>query len=72
MTLSFCAHHFAHAIGDVADLVRVGPDDAELHREADRRTEIEPVHAHARFRQRAVGNGLLEPRLDPLACLDIL
>jgi hypothetical protein len=70
--LTIRAHDFPHAIGDVADLFRVRPDDAELHREADRRTEIEPVYPHARFRQRAAGDGLLEARLDPFACLDIL
>ncbi len=70
--LAICAHDFPHAIGDVADLFRVGSDDAELHGEADRRAEIEPVHAHARFRQCAIGDGLLEARLDAFACLDIL
>ena len=44
------AHHLPYLVSDVADLFRVGPDDAKLNRKADRRPEIEPVDAHARFR----------------------
>ena len=66
------AHHVAHLVGDVADLVGIGTDDAELHREADRRPKIETIDAHPRLRQRAVGDGLFDPRLDPLARLDVL
>ena len=50
----------------------VRADHAELDRKADRRAEIEPVDAHARFGQRAVVDRLLQPRLDPLARLDVL
>ncbi len=35
----------------VAHLHRVRADDAELHREADRRAEVETVDAHARLEQ---------------------
>ena len=61
------AQHIAHAIGDVAHLLRVLPHDAELHREADRRPEIETIDAHPRLGQRALGDGGLDFLLDPLA-----
>ena len=53
-------------------LLASGPIDAELDREADRRTEIEAVDADARLGQRTVGDRLLQPRLDALAGLDVL
>ena len=65
-------HGLAHLEGDVANLHRVGADDAELHREADRRSEIEPVDAHPRLRERTVRHGLLDPSLDALAGGDVL
>jgi len=65
-------HYVPHLIGDVSHLLRVRTDDAELHREANRRPEVEPVDAHARFRQRAVRNRLLDSCLDPFARLDVL
>ena len=49
-----------------------GPIDAELDREADRRTEHEAVDPRPRRRHGAVGEGLFEPRLDPLARLEVL
>ena len=72
MTLELRRHHLAHVLGDGAHLHRIGPDHAELHREADRRAEHEAVDARARRRQRAVGDRLLEPRLDALARLEVL
>ena len=72
MTLGVLPDHVAHLVGDVAHGLGVGADDAELHREADRRAEIEAVDAHPRLGQRAVGDRLLQPRLDPLARLDVL
>ena len=72
MTLVVLLDHVAHLVGDVAHRLGVGADHAELHGEADRRAEIEAVDAHARFGQRAVVDRLLQPRLDPLARLDVL
>ncbi len=72
MTFLFCADDVADLIGDVAHRVGVGADDAELDGEADRRTEIEAVDAHARLRQRAFGDRLLDLGLDALARLDVL
>ena len=70
--LAIVRHHLADLLGDVAHLQRVGPDDAELHRVADGRTEREPVDAGARFGKRAVGKRLFEARLDALARLQVL
>ena len=70
--LGVVRHDLAHLLGDGAHLHRVGSDHAELHREADRRAELEAVDAGARLRQRAVGERLLEPRLHPLARLEVL
>ncbi len=70
--LGVCRHDLAHLFGDRAHLHRVGPDHAELHREADRRAEHEAVDARARLRQRAVGNRPFEPRLDALARREVL
>ena len=53
-------HDVAHLVGDVAHLAGVGADHAELDGEADRRTEIEAVDAHARLGQRAIGDRLLD------------
>ena len=64
--------HVAHLVGDVAHGLGIRADHAELHGKADRRTEIEAIDAHPRFGQRAVVDRLLEPRLDPLARLDVL
>ena len=72
LMFGFCSHDVAHLVGDLAHLLGVRADHAELHREADRRTEIEAVDADARFRQRAVGDRLLDLRLDALARLDVL
>ena len=66
------AHHLTDLIGDVPYLLGIRPDDTELHREADRGTEVEPVDAHARFRKRAIRDRFFNSRLDPLARLDIL
>src|SRR6516165_9411763 len=66
------AHHVAHLVGDLPDLLRIGTDDAELHREADWRPEIEAIDAHPRFGQCALSDGLFDPRLDPLPRLDVL
>ena len=49
-----------------------GPITRNWTGKADRRAEIEAVDAHARFGQRALGDRLLQPRLDPLARLDVL
>ena len=64
--------HVAHPVGDVAHDPGIRPDHAELDREADRRTEVEAIDPHAGFGQCAVVDRLLQPRLDPLARLDIL
>ena len=45
--LAVGGHDLAHVFGDVADLQRIGPDDAELHRIADRRAEVEAIDAGA-------------------------
>ena len=55
MILRVCRHDVAHLLGDGAHLHRIGADHAELHREADRRSELEAVDARARLGQRAVG-----------------
>ena len=70
--LVVAAHDLTHLVGDVAHSRGVRADDTELNREADRRAEIEAVDAHTRFRQRAIGHGLLQPRLDALARRDVL
>ena len=64
--------HIAHLVGDVAHGVGVGADHTELNGKADRRAEVEPVDTHARFRQRAIIDRLLQPRLDPFTRLNIL
>ena len=46
--------------------------DAELHGEADRRAEVEAVDANPCLGERAIGDGLLDAGLDPLARLDVL
>ena len=63
--------HIAHPVGDVTHGVGVGADHAELDGKADRRPEIEPVDADARFGQHTVIRGLLDPRLDSFARLDV-
>ena len=65
-------HRVAHLLGDAADLAGVVADHAELHRMADRRPEVEAVDPHPRARERAVGDRLLQPRLDALARLGVL
>src|SRR5437879_1008296 len=60
-----------HRLGALAHGVGGGADDAELHREAHRRAEIEAVDAYARFAQGAVGDRVLDLGLDPLARLDV-
>ena len=45
--------HIAHLVGDLADDLGIGADHPELHREANRRPEIEAIDAHPRFGQRA-------------------
>ncbi len=42
--------------------IGVGADHAELDGEADRRTEVEAVDAHARLGQRAVGDRAFSSR----------
>ena len=69
--LGILRHHGADLVGDRAHLHGIGADDAELHREADRRAEVEAVDPGAGLRQRAVGQRVLEPRLDALARLQI-
>ena len=51
---------------------RVRADDAELHREADRRPEVEAVDPHPRLRERALGHRLFDPCLDALARRHVL
>ena len=46
-------HRFADLLGDPADLHRLVADHAELHREADRRPEVEAVDPHPRAGERA-------------------
>ena len=65
-------HDVANLIGDLAHLPGVGSDHAELHGEADGRAEIEAVDAHACLRQHAIGDRVLDFRLDALARLDAL
>ena len=43
-------------VGDVAQLVRVGPHDTESDRERRVRAEHQLGHAHPRFRRQAVGD----------------
>ena len=65
-------HHVADLIGDLAHFLGVRSDHAELDGEADRRTEVEAIDAHARFRQRAVGDRVLDLGLDALARFHVL
>ena len=64
------AHDVAHLLGDLADLRRIRADHAELHREADRRAEIEAVDPHPRRRHGALADRRLEAGLDALAGFD--
>src|ERR1700760_989200 len=65
-------HDVANLVGDLAHLLGVGSDDAELNREADRRTEIKAVNPNACLRQRAIGDRFFDLGLDALARLDAL
>src|SRR5207237_10763948 len=57
---------------DSAHLPKVGPNHAELHWEADRRPEVEAIHACPCLRQGAVGERAFEPSLHPFAGVKIL
>src|SRR3974390_3345150 len=70
--LAVGTHYLAYLVRDVPDLPGVRTDDAELDGKADGGPEVEWVDAHARLRQRSISNGLFQPRLDPLARLDVL
>jgi hypothetical protein len=65
-------HHLADLLGNLAHLHRIGADHAELHGEADRRTEHEAVNPGPRFRQDPISKSFFEPRLDALASLQVL
>ena len=56
---------------DLAHLLRVRADDAELYREADRRAELEPRDAHPRVRELVVGHRH-QPRAHPFTRLHVL
>ena len=58
-------------IGDVAHLGGIRTDHAKLDGKADRRPEVEPIDAHPRRAQRAIGDRRFETRLDPFARLDV-
>ena len=60
-----------HLAGDLAHHLRVGADDAELHREADRRAQLEPGDAHPGLRELLVGRGH-QPRAHALARFQVL
>ena len=70
--LAVLRHDGAHLIGDGAHPHRIGSHDAELDREADRRTKAETIDARPCLRQCAVGEIPLDARLDPLARRKIL
>ncbi len=59
-------HHLADVFRNGAHFHRIGADDTELHREADRRTEHEAVDAGTRLRHRTVGDRLFQPSLEAL------
>ena len=69
--LAIGTHYLTDLIGDVPHLLCIGAYDAELHGETDRRPEIEPVHTHPRFGERAIRNRFLNSCLDSFARLDI-
>ena len=62
-------HDVADLIGDGTDLDGIGADDTELDREANRRTEVQPVDPHARLGYGTRGHGALDPCLEALARL---
>ena len=66
------AHGGPHLVGHGAHAVAVRTDHAELHREADRRSEVQPVDAQARLGDHVLGDKPFEPRLQPLARLRAL
>ena len=61
------SHDVANLGRNLAHRHRVRADDAELHREADGRTEIEAVNPHPRRRERALCYRFFDPCLDTLA-----
>jgi hypothetical protein len=58
------AHCVAHAVGDLAHLGLVGPDDAELHWKTHRRAELQALDPRLHVRQGLV---LVEERHQPAA-----
>src|SRR5215471_14432946 len=65
-------HDVADLVGDLAHLLRIRADHAELHREADRRAEIEAVDADPRLGEHAVFDGIFDFGLDALARLYVV
>ena len=55
-----------------AHAVAVRAEHAELHREADGRSEVQPVDPEARLGDHVLGDEPFEPRLQPLARLRVL
>ncbi len=60
-------HHGPDLGCDAAQLVGIGPHDAEGHRERRRRAEHQLGHAHPRLGRQAVGHRLAQPELECLA-----
>ena len=63
------AHGGPHLVSHGPHAVAVRTEHAELHREAHRRTEVQPVDPEARLGDDVVGNQPFEAGLEPLARL---
>ncbi len=65
------AHDVAHPRGGFAHDVRLWSDHAKLNRKSNRRAEIEAIEPDPGRAERALGDGGLDARLDPLARFDV-
>ena len=52
-------HDAAHPIGDLAQHIGIAADNAELHRIAHRRPELQPAGADARSRKSAAARDMM-------------
>ncbi|MNF56772.1 hypothetical protein D3C84_382730 [compost metagenome] len=64
-------NHLLHVAGNLAHHLGIGTYDAELHRVADRRPQLEAGHAHPRLRELLVSRGH-QPLTYPFTCIQVL
>ncbi len=67
-----CPHNREDAVRNLAHLLRIFADNAELYREANGGAKIQPVNADACFRHRTIRDSHFKPFLKPLARARIL